>query len=247
MSMRYGKAIYSDGHEAYLVYADSPGWALTPLFPTVEKAQEWREHDFPELRRSEAQTIDLAKASEEPVHILIDIDFPEKASMWFYTTASRTHMVITGPTSRENSESLLEQGDVVYSKEFFDTWSNSAPACTKVESFASLSPARKAFIEDISRWWEDVIYMTKGDRGEHNVFDDDPDFVALAKVIHNSGVPASHKNPTSSTQEVARLAVKWWAGFYNFDGDRNVFDEEPDVVERARLLLRKAPSDDLTP
>ncbi|MBD8088514.1 hypothetical protein IFT48_00720 [Pseudomonas fluorescens] len=89
--------------------------------------------------------------------------------------------------------------------------------------------------------------MTKGDRGEHNVFDDDPDFVALAKVIHNSGVPASHKNPTSSTQEVARLAVKWWAGFYNFDGDRNVFDEEPDVVERARLLLRKAPSDDLTP
>ena len=126
---------------------------------------------------------------------MIDIDFPEKASMWFYTTASRTQMVITGPTSRENSESLLEQGDAVYSKEFFDTWSNPAPASTKVGSFASLSPARKAFIEDISRWWEDVIFMSKGDRGEHNVFDDDTDFMALAKLIQNSSEPASHKNP----------------------------------------------------
>lgn len=241
--MRYGKAVFSDGHEAYLVYTDSPGWAFRALFPTPEKALEWREQDFPVLRRSEWQAVDLAKASEEPVHILADMDFPGTPALWFYTTASRAKMVITGPTSREDSELLRDRGEVIYSKEFFDSWSEELPNNANIERYETLTHARKAFIDDIVTWWPKVEFMTLGERGERNVFDDEPRFVSMARLIQNPRLANRRgSQPRGSTQEVAAMVVDWWDNISQFDGDRNIFDEQPSFIERAKRLQKKAPS-----
>lgn len=246
--MRYGKAVFSDGHEAYLVYTDSPGWAFRALFPTPEDALEWRERDFPVLRRSECQAVDLAKASEEPVHILVDMDFPCTPALWFYTTASRAQMVITGPTSREESELQRERGEVIYSKEFFESWSAELPGNADIERYDTLTQSRKALVDDIMTWWAKVEFMTLGERGERNVFDDEPYFVSMARLIQNPRLAGKHGSQLrGSTQEVAAMVVKWWEGFHQFDGDRNIFDEPPSFTERAKRLLKRAPSNDPQP
>jgi len=248
MSMRYGKAVFSDGHEAYLVYTDSPGWAFRALFASPEKALEWREHDFPVLRRAEGQAVELAKASEEPVHILADMDFPETPRLWFYTTASRSQMVITGPTSREESESLLEQGEAIFSQEFFEAWSKDCVASNKIERYDSLTHARKEFIDDITSWWRDVRFKTKGERGEKNVFDEDPLFVTMAQLIQNPRLATkSNADLKCSTQEVAKLATQWWDEFYGFDSDMNIFDSAPGFIERAKRLIRRSNTCDPEP
>lgn len=246
--MRYGKAVFSDGHEAYLVYTDSPGWAFRALFPTPEKALEWREQDFPVLRRSEWQAVDFAKASEEPVRILVDMEFPDTPGLWFYTTASRAQMVITGPTSREDSELQRDRGEVIYSKEFFESWSKELPKNADIERYETLTQARKALVDEIMTWWADVEFMTMGERGERNVFDDEPDFVSMARLIQNPRLAGKYGSQLrGSTQEVAAMVVDWWQNFYQFDGDRNIFDEQPSFTERAKRLLKKARSIDPQP
>lgn len=76
----------------------------------------------PQLERENYEAVDRSVASEEPVHVLIDVDYPEKASMWFYTTASRSDMIITGPTSGLQAEESYERAGGIYTKDFFDSW-----------------------------------------------------------------------------------------------------------------------------
>lgn len=137
MSDYYGKAVFTDGAELFLVYATSPGYALTALFNSVEEASAWKDQDCTTLERTEYQAIERSKVSEESVHILIDINSPEKPSMWFYSTASRQDMVITGPTSSENAEYENEYAGGVYTKEFFDSWSDAtAPKSPRTQKFS---------------------------------------------------------------------------------------------------------------
>ncbi len=62
------------------------------------------------------------------MHVLIDVDYPGKPSMWFYTTASKSGMVITGPKSDLQAEEANESAGGIYSKEFFDAWATESPA-----------------------------------------------------------------------------------------------------------------------
>jgi len=40
----------------------------------------------------------------------------------------------------------------------------------------------KDVLKEVLKWWEDEAqYLTTGDYGEHNVFDDDPEWVKMAK------------------------------------------------------------------
>ncbi|AYG48191.1 hypothetical protein DV532_28400 (plasmid) [Pseudomonas sp. Leaf58] len=122
MSFRYGIAKFRDGTEAYLVYADSPGWALKPLFPSLEEAMDWRNRDFPEMPNTGIALQMHAKSAEEPVLILADISSPECAGLWFYTTASKNDMVITGPTSQLEVEEAVLLGNEICTKEFYEAW-----------------------------------------------------------------------------------------------------------------------------
>ncbi|MDT8925523.1 hypothetical protein RBE51_22320 [Pseudomonas taiwanensis] len=122
MSFRYGIAKFRDGTEAYLVYADSPGWALKPLFPSLEEAMDWRDRDFPEMANTEIGFQNQAKSAEEPVLILADISSPECEGLWFYTTASKSDMVITGPTSQLEVEEAVLLGNEICTKEFYEAW-----------------------------------------------------------------------------------------------------------------------------
>lgn len=125
MSFRYGKATFTDGFEAYLVYTDSPGWAFERLFNSPEEALQWRRDEFPELEETNPLRKADKKSTEEPVLILADIDCPHCPALYFYSMASRAGMVITGPKSREDSEYLFERGDVTLSKDFYDLWAES--------------------------------------------------------------------------------------------------------------------------
>ena len=127
MSVYYGKAVFKDNTEAFFVYWTSPGWLAAPLFKTLDAAMEWKNAGYPEVEREGDQAIARSKANEEPVHVLIDVENPEKASMWFYTTASKTGMVITGPKSELEAEELNESAGGIYSKEFFDSWASDNP------------------------------------------------------------------------------------------------------------------------
>ena len=122
MSFRYGIAKFRDGTEAFLVYADSPGWALKPLFPSLEEAMDWRDRDFPEMLNTGTAFLKQAKFAEEPVLILADISSPECSGLWFYTTASKTDMVITGPTSQLEVEEAVLFGNEICTKEFYEAW-----------------------------------------------------------------------------------------------------------------------------
>lgn len=97
-------------------------------------------------------------------------------------------------------------------------------------------------------WWAKVEFMTIGERGERNVFDDEPGFVGMARLIQNPPPASMHgSQPRGSTQEVAAMVVNWWGNFSQVDGDRYIFDEPPSFTERAKRLLMKAPSIDLQP
>jgi hypothetical protein len=134
MSVYYGKAVFKDNTEAFFVYWTSPGWATRPLFSTLEGARDWKNAGYPKLEREEDEAIEISKMAEEPVHVLIDVDSPEKASMWFYTTASKTGMVITGPKSGLEAEESNEIAGGIYSKAFYDAWECEKPAAKKPAS-----------------------------------------------------------------------------------------------------------------
>lgn len=131
MSDYYGKAVFKDGSEAFFIYCTSPGWVLRPLFKTLEAVEQWREDGYPELDRDHYQAVEKSKASEEPVHVLIDVESPDKASMWFYSTASKSDMVLTGPTSSLEAMETNEREGGIYTKEFFDAWEVDQPAQQK--------------------------------------------------------------------------------------------------------------------
>lgn len=118
----YGKAVFTDGTEAFLVYRTSPGWVLQPLFPTLEAVEAWHDAGCPQTERESYGEVHRSSGSEEPVHVLINVDYPDKLSMWFYTMASRVDMVITGPNSGLQAEESNELAGGIYSKEFFDAW-----------------------------------------------------------------------------------------------------------------------------
>lgn len=122
MSFKYGIAMFRDGTEAYLVYADSPGWALKPLFQSLEEAMDWHARDFPEMLNTGIAFLEQAKYAEEPVLILTDISSPECSGLWLYTTASKREMVITGPTSRQEVEEAVLSGNEICTKEFYEAW-----------------------------------------------------------------------------------------------------------------------------
>lgn len=128
MSDYYGKAVFTDGTEAFLVYRTSPGWVLKPLFSTLEAVMAWKEAGCPELNREHYKAVSRSLANEEPVHVLIDIESPDRPSMWFYSTASKADMVITGPNSELQAEESNEQAGGIYTKEFFDSWEPEKPA-----------------------------------------------------------------------------------------------------------------------
>jgi hypothetical protein len=94
----------------------------------VEEARQWREDGYPSLDRNHYLAVEKSNASEEPVHVLIDVESPEKASMWFYSTASKSDMVLTGPTSDLEAMETNEREGVIYIKEFFDAWEVDQPA-----------------------------------------------------------------------------------------------------------------------
>ena len=122
-----GKPSLKTLQRLFFVYWTSPGWVAAPLFQTLDAAMEWKNAGYPELEREGDQAIARSKANEEPVHVLIDVENPEKASMWFYTTASKAGMVITGPKSELEAEELNESAGGIYSKEFFDSWASDNP------------------------------------------------------------------------------------------------------------------------
>jgi hypothetical protein len=246
MSMRYGRATFSNGDVAYIVYSDSPsGHAMSALFSSVDDAMEWRDQGFPKLDRTDHDSMLISKFSEEPVHILGDINFPDTPYLQFYTTASKSDMVITGPLSKEDTECMLVDTSL-YTKEFFDAWRGKPESGSSIEKFETLKPGAKAFITSILEWWVDAQFLTKGYRGEYNVFDEDPDFVRMAKLIKSpEGVDTHFER--CSVKEVARLSIEWWDSFYGIDGDKNIFDWAPDFISTAKKISRKDMSSDPEP
>lgn len=128
MSDYFGKAVFKDGTELFLVYVTSPGWTLPALFATLDEAKAWKAIGCPGLDRADWQAVKRSRASEEPVHILIDLDSPERECMWFYSTASRAGMVITGPSCSSDAEEANLMSDGIYTKEFFDSWGHEVPS-----------------------------------------------------------------------------------------------------------------------
>ena len=244
VSARYGKATFTGGKEAYLVYQDSPGWAMSALFKTLDEASDWVNQGYPSLLRTEHEQTEIAKFSEEPVHILADLDYPDTPGLQFYTTASLADLVITGPTSKENAESVMTDGGI-YTKEFFDSWSPKVNI-RSVDSYEKLAPAGKALLDSILEWWVKAQFKTRGERGERNVFDLDPEFITMAKLIRSPEAPALSWQ-TGTVSEIAVSAMSWWKKFDNDDAGRPIFYDEPEFVSLAKPLAKKAKSHDPEP
>lgn len=244
MSARFGKATFTGGEEAYLVYQDSPGWALPALFKTLDEASDWVNQGYPSLARTGHEQTSIARFSEEPVHILADLDYPDKPGLQFYTTASLADLVITGPTSKENTESVMPDDDM-YTKEFFDSWRPKV-GTKSVDSYEKITPDAKALIDSILAWWVTAQFKTRGDRGSYNVFDRDPEFVTMAKRIRSPEAPARSWH-TGTVSEIAVSSLSWWKAFDNDDGGRPIFHNDPDFVSLAKPLAKNSKSFDPEP
>lgn len=244
MSARYGKATFTGGEEAYLVYQDSPGWVLPALFKTLDEASDWVNQGYPSLPRTQHEQTEIAKFSEEPVHIIADLDYPDKPGLRFYTTASLADLVITGPTSKENAESVISDDDI-YTKEFFDSWRPKVDT-RSVDSYGKLAPDGKALIDSILAWWVTAQFKTRGERGSYNVFDRDPDFITMAKLIRSPEAPALSWH-TGTVTEIAASSLSWWRTFNNDDDGRPIFYNDPEFISLAKPLAKKAKSYDLEP
>lgn len=80
----------------------------------------------------------------------------------------------------------------------------------------------------ILAWWQENRYRTLGDYGHQNLFDDVPDFVAMA-------------TESASPTLIAQAAIAWWTENRHLTegprGERNVFDFAPDFVDEAKILV----------
>lgn len=235
MSMFYGKATFRDGEESFLVHDDSRGWALQPLFDSLDSAREWVKNGCPVMDKTDPDSVRMARFSEEPVHVLIaSLDPSETQHLNFYTTASRSGGVITGPQSKEDALGFYVD---TYTKEYFDSWTSKSDVKNGVENFDSLSQSKKELVDSVLAWWLKAQYLNRGDRGEWNVFDRDPEFVTVAELIRSPSVQETFGR-VCTTDEVAKLSVKWWDDFNNDDGGRNIFHHTPDFVELAKKFIK---------
>lgn len=233
MSMVYGKATFRDGAESFLVHDDNEGWALQPLFESLDAAKEWVNSGCNRLEKTSPDSIMMAKFSEEPVHIIIaTMDGSEPIQ--FHTTASKSGAVITGPQCKGDA---LGYWGTTYTKEYFDAWTPKSAGKGGCEQFDSLPPAKKQIIESVLEWWVDAQFLTMGDRGEWNVFDGAPEFVTMTMAIRSPGQEKDYER-SYTTDQVAKLAVEWWKEFNNDDGGRNIIDGTPDFVRHSEKTVK---------
>ncbi|AYG48190.1 hypothetical protein DV532_28395 (plasmid) [Pseudomonas sp. Leaf58] len=117
-----------------------------------------------------------------------------------------------------------------------------------IQRYDRLAPGQKLLVDAISDWWKDAQFLTTGDRGEWNVFDNDPMFIRQIEIIRNPEKADWYwQNYGVTFAEMAAEVVKWWDNFDVIDGDRNIFDEEPEFVGKARNFLEKKASHDAEP
>lgn len=242
MATRYGKATFSGGQTAYLVYRQNE--VEQPIFKTLDEAREWVASDFPRLERTRHEKVSVAKFSEQPVYVVVDLDSPYDRRN-FYTTASMEGLVITGPNNKEESQSIFVDRSK-FTKEAFDAWVPKVSNNPKLDDYNKLRPAGKQLVDSILEWWIDAQFSTQGDRGGWNVFDNDPDFVTLAMRIRS---PEHKENSweTATIAEVAKESLAWWSKFENCDGEHVIFHRDPPFISLAEKFIKHEPSEDFQP
>lgn len=243
MAARYGKATFRDGQTAYLVYQHKE--VEPPLFKTLEEAREWVASGFPRLERTYHEKVSLAKFSEQPAHVVVDLNSPDDAMRNFYTTASLAGLVITGPCSKKESQSITVDRSK-YTLDTYESWVAKGLNNPKLDDYNKLKPSGKELVDSILKWWIEAQFATQGDRGEWNVFDRDPDFVTLAMRIR-SPEHSERGWETATISEVAKESLDWWSKFDNCDGDHVLFHIDPPFISMAEKFIKRPPSDDLQP
>lgn len=117
-----------------------------------------------------------------------------------------------------------------------------------IQRYDRLAPGQKLLVDAIVEWWKDAQFLTTGDRGEWNVFDNDPWFITQIEVMRRPEQADRYWKEYGLTfAQMAQEVVKWWDNFDVIDGDRNIFDEEPEFVGKARNFLEKKASYDAEP
>lgn len=117
---------------------------------------------------------------------------------------------------------------------------------TIIQGYGSLASGQKLLVDSIVDWWKDAQFLTMGDRGERNVFDDAPMFIRQIEIIRNPEKADWYWNKYGVTfAEMVGEVIKWWDNFNVIDGERNIFDEEPDFVGKAREFVEKKASQDV--
>jgi len=243
MATYYGKATFTGGQTAYLVYDQNE--VEKPIFKTLEEAREWVESGFPHLDRTRHEKVSIAEFSEQPVYVVVNLDSPDDDRRNFYTTASLAGLVITGPSSKEESQSITVDRSK-YTKDAYDAWVAKGSKNPKLDDYDKLRPAGKQLIDSILEWWIEARYATQGDRGEWNVFDNDPEFVTLAMRIRS---PEHSENSweTATISEVAKELLDWWSKFDNCDSEHVIFHIDPPFINLAEKFIKHPASDDLQP
>jgi hypothetical protein len=243
MTVQYGKATFTGGREFFLVNDEDESVEI-PLFDTLQAAKDWVSQGFPKLDRIYHDQVETAKFSEEPVHILTNLERSGETEASFYSFASLVIPVITGPASKEESQRLWmeEKG---CTKEFFDEWVPKSLQSSKVEAYERLNQKGQNFVDSILRWWLTAQFETHGDRGEYNAFDSDPGFVKMAKAIRSPAAPDRWEN--ARIADAAVDALKWWKSFHNDDGGRPIFSRDPEFIEMAESIVRKRMAADPEP
>lgn len=244
MNVLYGKATFTGGREFFLVHDGEEESVELALFRTLQEAHDWVANGFPKLEQTYHDQIEMAKFSEQPVHILTNLELPDDPESSFYSFASLVIPVITGPSSRAESRGwlMVERG---CTKEFFDEWVPKSPRNSKVENYDRLDPAGKVFVDTILKWWIKAEGETHGDSGHYNVFNSDPEFVSMAKQIRSPATPERWQE--ACIADVAKDALKWWKGFHNDDDGRPIFYNDPEFIAMAESIIRKKPSRDPEP
>lgn len=122
MSNYFGKAVFPDGHQVFLIYATSPGWVQPKLFNSLDEAVTHNANRRLQTQEDPSyQDVLKARATDEPVFVIADLEQPENPHLCFYSSASRSSMILTGPTSKLDMEECNE-ANAIYTKEFFDAW-----------------------------------------------------------------------------------------------------------------------------
>lgn len=91
-------------------------------------------------------------------------------------------------------------------------------------------------IRECLEWWKVHQYdVDCREHGEYNLYDDDPNFVTIAKDLRSSGVRT--QADVKSVNRLVDEIIIWYAEHEHDtvgDGTFNVFDEDPKFVRIAR-------------